>query len=58
MEIQIDGKTRATADLSTIGTRQAQQVVCEISGLPSGKHTIHIVNRGSGPVALDALIAQ
>jgi alpha-L-fucosidase len=58
MEIQIDGKTRATADLSTNGTRQAQQVVCEISGLPSGKHTIRIVNLGSGPVALDALIAH
>ena len=58
MEIQIDGKTRATAYLSTIGTRQAQQVVCEISGLAPGRHTIHIVNRGSGPVALDALIVQ
>jgi alpha-L-fucosidase len=58
MEIQIDGKTRATAYLSTIGTRQAQQIVCEISGLAPGRHTIHIVNRGFGPVALDALIVQ
>jgi alpha-L-fucosidase len=56
MEIQIDGKTRATADLSTIGTRQTQEVVCEISGLAPGSHTIQIVNRGSGPVAIDALV--
>jgi alpha-L-fucosidase len=56
MEIQIDGKTRATADLSTIGTRQTQEVVCEISGLAPGSHTIRIVNRGSGPVAIDALV--
>jgi len=55
MEVQIDAKTRATADLSIIGTRQAKQVVCDISGLTSGKHTISIVNRGSGPVAVDAL---
>ncbi|MCX6262311.1 MAG: hypothetical protein NTY95_16020 [Bacteroidia bacterium] len=55
MEIQIDGKTRATAYLSTIGTRRAQQVVCEISGLNSGKHTISIINRGPGPVAVDAI---
>jgi len=42
-------------DLSIIGTRQAQQVVCDISGLTSGKHTISIINLGSGPVAVDAL---
>jgi alpha-L-fucosidase len=58
IEIQIDGKTRSTADLSIVGTRQAQQVVGDISGLKSGKHTICIINRGSGPVAVDALIVQ
>jgi alpha-L-fucosidase len=58
IEVQIDGKTRATVDLSIIGTRQAQQVVCDISGLTSGKHTISIVNRGSGLVAIDALSVQ
>ncbi|WP_321424287.1 alpha-L-fucosidase [uncultured Bacteroides sp.] len=58
IEVLIDGKTRATADLSIIGTRQAQQVVCEISGLTSGKHTISIVNLGSAPVAVDAIIVQ
>lgn len=58
IEVLIDGKTHATADLSTIGTRKAQQVVCEISGLAPGEHTINIVNIGSGPVAVDALIVR
>lgn len=58
IEVQIDGVTRATADLSTSGIRKAQQMVCELSGLSSGKHTISIVNLGSGPVALDALIVR
>jgi len=58
IEILIDGKTRATADLSIVGTRQAQQVVGEISGLVSGKHSISILNLGSGPVAIDALIIK
>jgi alpha-L-fucosidase len=58
IEIQIDGKSRETVDLSTTGTRQTQQVVSKISGLTSGKHTINIINRGDGPVAVDALIVQ
>ena len=58
IEVQIDGKTRAKADLSITGVRQAQQVVCRITGLTSGKHIIKIVNRGPGPVAIDALIAR
>jgi len=58
IEIQIDGRTRFTADLSTTGLRQAQQKVCEITGLISGRHTISIVNRGPGPVALDALVVH
>jgi alpha-L-fucosidase len=58
IEIQIDGQTRATADLSTTGTRQAQQTVCEVTGLAPGKHAIAIVNRGPGPVAVDALIVR
>jgi alpha-L-fucosidase len=56
IEIQIDGQSRATADLSTTGARQAQQVVCEVTGLTAGRHAISIVNRGPGPVAVDALI--
>jgi hypothetical protein len=58
IEVQIDGRTRATADLSTTGARQAQQTVCEIAGLTPGKHAIAIINRGSGSVAVDALIAR
>ena len=58
IEIQIDGQSRATADLSTTGARQPEQTVCEVTGLTSGKHTINIVNRGPGPVAVDALVVR
>jgi hypothetical protein len=58
IEVQIDGQTRATADLSTTGARQAQQAVCELSGLAPGKHSISIINRGPGPVAVDALVVR
>jgi alpha-L-fucosidase len=56
IEVQIDSEIRATANLSTISARQAQQVVCDVTGLTPGKHSITIVNRGPGPVAVDALI--
>jgi alpha-L-fucosidase len=58
IEVQIDGQTRATADLSTTGARQAQQTVCEITGLTPGRHAIAIINRGSGSVAIDALVVR
>jgi alpha-L-fucosidase len=58
MEIQIDGETRALADLSTPGPRQAQQTVCNVTGLGSSRHSIKIINRGPGPVAVDALITR
>lgn len=58
IEVLIDGQTRATADLSTTGARQAQRTVCKVSGLPPGNHTIAIVNRGPGPAAVDALIVH
>jgi hypothetical protein len=58
IEVQIDGQTRATADLSISGPRQARQVVCEVPGLILGKHVINIINRGPGPVAVDALIVR
>lgn len=58
IEVQIDGQARATVNLSTPGARQPQQVVCEVNGLTSGRHTIRIVNRGPGPVAVDALIVR
>jgi len=45
-------------DLSTNGARQPQQVVCKVTNLNQGKHSINIINRGFGPVAVDALIVQ
>lgn len=56
IEIRIDGKTRATVDLSTSGARLAQQVVYKIRGLNAGKHSISIINRSGGKVVVDALI--
>jgi len=58
IEVQIDGQSRATADLSTTGARLPQQAVCEVTGLAAGKHTLTIINRGPGPVAVDALVAR
>ena len=58
IEIQIDGQTKATADLSTTGARQAQQMVAQVTGLASGQHAIGIVNLGPGPVAVDAIVAE
>jgi len=58
IEIQIDDQARATADLSTTGERKAQQKVCDISGLTQGKHTIRVINRGPGPVAIDAIVPR
>jgi alpha-L-fucosidase len=58
IEIQIDGQTSATADLSTTGARQAQQMVGQVTGLTSGQHAISIINRGPGPVAVDAIVVQ
>lgn len=58
VDIQIDGQTQATADLSTSGARQAQQLVGQVTGLASGKHIISIVNRGPGPVAVDAVVVR
>lgn len=56
MEIKIDGQTRALVDLAATGTRKAQQVVFRTKSLTPGKHNIEIVNRGSGPVSIDAII--
>ena len=58
IEIQIDGQTRATADLSTTGTRQPQQTVCEAVDLAPGEHRMTIINRGPGPAAVDAIVVQ
>jgi len=58
IEIQIDGQTSATADLSATGARQPQQSVAQVTGLAAGQHTISIINRGPGPVAVDAIVVQ
>jgi len=58
IEVQIDGVIRATADLSTAGGRQAQQPVCDVTGLAPGQHSVKIINRGPGPVAVDALVVR
>jgi alpha-L-fucosidase len=58
IEIKIDGKTKGIVNLSVSGARQAQQVVYKISGLNAGQHSISIVNRGNGKVAVDALTVK
>jgi hypothetical protein len=58
IEIQIDGKTQATVDLTTTGKRSPQQIVFETTGQNATEHTIALINRGSGPVAVDALIVR
>jgi alpha-L-fucosidase len=58
IEIQIDGSTHGTVDLSTTTSRQAQQLVFEVTGLKQSKHTVSIVHRGPGLVAVDAIIVR
>jgi alpha-L-fucosidase len=58
IEVQIDGKTQTTVDLSTTGTRRPQQTVFEATGLSSAQHTLSLIHRGSGPVAVDALVVR
>ena len=58
IEVQVDGQTSASVDLSTTGSRQPQQLVAQVTGLTAGAHTIGIINRGPGAVAIDALVAH
>jgi alpha-L-fucosidase len=58
IEIQIDGKIRATVDLSLAGAYQPQQNVYQAKDLKPDRHVIKIVNRGPGPVSLDALVIK
>jgi alpha-L-fucosidase len=58
IEIQVDGKATGTVDLSTTGARLPQQLVSQVSGLTSGQHTLSIINRGPGPVAVDAIVVK
>jgi len=56
--INIDGKTAKVVDLSNTISRQSQQIVYHIDKLANGTHTITIINRGGGAVAIDALIIK
>jgi alpha-L-fucosidase len=58
IEIKIDGETKETVDLAASGARQAQALVYEIGDLAAGEHTISIINRGPGTVAVDAIVAK
>ena len=58
IEIQIDGVSEEMVDLSTTGARQPQQAVSQVMGLTAGNHSISIVNRGPGPVAVDAIVVR
>jgi alpha-L-fucosidase len=55
IEVQIDGRRRAEVDLSTPHGRLAQQEACAITDLTPGAHVIAVINRGGGPVAIDAV---
>lgn len=57
-EVHIDGHSRGMVDLSTTGARQAQVTVFEVTGLSAGTHVLRLVNRGSGPVAVDAIATR
>jgi alpha-L-fucosidase len=58
IEVQIDGQSQGTADLSATGARQPQQAVFAATGLSAGSHTVSIVNRGPGSVAVDAIVVH
>lgn len=58
IEIQIDGQSRTTIDLSNADERKPQQSVYEETGLAACKHIIKIINRGTGKVAVDALMIK
>jgi alpha-L-fucosidase len=58
IEIKIDGRIKAVVNLSVSGERKPQQVMYEVRGLNAGKHSISIINRGNGKVAVDALIVR
>ena len=56
MDVYVDDVFRSTADLRITGPRQVQQVVFEATGLTAGSHTLTLVSRTAGRVAMvDAL---
>jgi hypothetical protein len=58
IEVQVDGQSQGIADLSTTGARQPQQAVSTVTGLAAGNHTLSVINRGPGTVAVDAIAVQ
>lgn len=58
IEILIDGKTLATIDLAINGQIVTQQKVFEKADLPNEKHSLEIIHRGNGRVAIDALVIR
>jgi alpha-L-fucosidase len=58
IEIKMDGQSRATVDLSCGGPRRAQQAVWQMHHLTPGQHSLAIVHRGPGPVAVDAVVVH
>lgn len=58
IEVLIDGKAMKTVDLSATTTRKNQQVVYHVDKLAQANHTVSIINRGGGQVAIDALIVS
>lgn len=58
IEVSVDGKKSLLVDLSGGGSRQSQQVVYTNNHLAYGSHTIEVINRGGGAVAVDALIVR
>jgi hypothetical protein len=55
VDVYIDGTFQANVNLFVSGARQAQQVVYSKTGLPSGTHTIRIVNKSTAVGMVDAL---
>ena len=57
IEIQIDGQTRDRGSLHH-GRPHAQQLVFQVTGLTAGEHVISVIDRGPGPVAIDAIVVK
>jgi alpha-L-fucosidase 2 len=55
VDVYVDNIFQANVNLFVSGPRQAQVVVFSKSGLPSGQHTIRIVNRTASVAIVDAL---
>lgn len=58
IDVLIDGKAMKTVDLSATTTRENQQVIYQVDKLAQANHTVSIINRGGGQVAIDALIVS